>query len=57
MVNGGLKPGGGPRDLRLQGRDAGVQLVDRPGIEILAADRAQRVVRPFREKFVHVHNA
>lgn len=57
MVNGGLEPALRPRDLGFQGRRAGVELVHRPGIEILPEKGGQRVVGPLREKFFHVHKA
>lgn len=57
MVNGGLELARRARDLRVQRGDAGVQLGDRPGIEILPGEGGQRVVGPLREKFFHVHKA
>lgn len=57
MVNGGFKLARRAGDLGFQRGGAGVQLVDRPGIEILPGKGGQRVVGPLREKFFHVHKA
>ena len=43
------------RDFRLQRLDAGVKLLDRHGIEVLAAKGNERIVRLAREQIVEVH--
>jgi len=42
-------------DLRLQGEDAGVKLLDRDGVEILFCKLRQRVARLAREEILEVH--
>jgi NADPH2:quinone reductase len=55
MVNRSLYLCADPRDLRFQGRDAGVELLDRQRIEILPGQLHQRIVGLAREKLVQVH--
>ena len=57
MVNGGFKFFAGSRDLAFERRDPALKLFDRPGIEILATEGHQGIVRPPREEFVHVHGS
>ena len=42
-------------DLRLQGADPGVKLLDRDGVEILFCKLRQRVARLAREEILGVH--
>lgn len=42
-------------DLRLQGEDPGVKLLDRDGVEILFCKLRQRVARLAREEILEVH--
>ena len=57
MVNGGFNLLARPADLGLQRGDTAVQFLDRPGVEILARERGQRIVRTLREKFIQIHGA
>ena len=43
------------RDLRLQGFDAGLQLIDREGAEILPAKLGQWILGFVREEVVEIH--
>jgi len=56
MVNGRFNFLACSGDLGLECGDAAMQFFDGPGIEILAPERGQRIVRALREKFVQVHN-
>ena len=42
-------------DLRFQGEDPGVKLLDRDGVEILFCKLRQRVARLAREEILEVH--
>ena len=55
MVNGSIYFASAPNDLRLQGGDAFVQLVDRQGIEVLPPQLGEQVVLATRKIFVGVH--
>jgi hypothetical protein len=57
MVNGGIEFAPRPHDFVLKRRYPALKLFDRPGIEILAPEGNQGIVRPPREEFVHVHRA
>ncbi len=43
------------RDFRLQRFDPRVELLDRHRVEVLAAERDERIVRLAREKIVEIH--
>ena len=44
-----------PSDLRFEGFDAGVEFLDRNGVEILFCKLRQRVARLAREEILKVH--
>jgi NADPH:quinone reductase len=57
VVNRGVDLRAHPRDLAFQRLDAGVKLVDRKRIEILARQQRQGIFRLVREELVQVHGA
>lgn len=55
MVNGAFHFRTAARDFRLQQGDALVQLLHRQGVEILSAERPERIIRAAGQKIVRIH--
>jgi hypothetical protein len=55
MINCGLDLSSDTGDLGLEGFDTRMQLFDRKGVEILAAERDERVVGAAGKDFFRIH--